>query len=409
MALNSKAAGLSDFSAFLLPEQAQDYFKVTERTSVVQQLARKVPMGPTGIAIPHWSGAVQASWVGEGDQKPLTKGAFSRQTLNPTKIAVIFAESAEVVRLNPLGYLETMQQKIGEAFALAFDAAAIHGINKPAKFTGYLAQTSQIAAFAATNAYSSFNNALSILANGTNADGRARVWNGTLLDQVTEPLLNVSLDQVGRPLFVEQPYSGTNGVTGAAAFISQNSVAQRGGSILSRPTLISDHVSHNNIVGIAGDFSQVIWGQIGGLSFDVTDQATLDFSDAQDGSQLISLWQHNMVAVRCEAEFAFLVNDQDAFVKLTNGPLSYTVTVNGAPTGGTFTVKVNGVESGTIAYNASAATVKAALVAVDDGITAGSVTVTGSGPYAVTIPATLAHGTDALTGGTSPTTTVASA
>ena len=51
---------------------------------------------------------------------------------------MIFAESAEVVRINPLGYLETMQQKIGEAFALAFDAAAFHGINKPAKFVGYI-------------------------------------------------------------------------------------------------------------------------------------------------------------------------------------------------------------------------------------------------------------------------------
>ena len=60
MAVTSKSAGLSDFSAFLLPEQAQDYFKITNRTSVVQQLARKVPMGPTGIAIPHWTGAVQA-------------------------------------------------------------------------------------------------------------------------------------------------------------------------------------------------------------------------------------------------------------------------------------------------------------------------------------------------------------
>lgn len=421
MALNPKSAGLSDFSAFLLPEQAEDYFKITNRTSVVQQLARKVPMGPTGIAIPHWSGAVQASWVGEGDQKPLTKGAFSRQTLNPTKIAVIFAESAEVVRINPLSYLETMQQKIGEAFALAFDAAAIHGINKPAKFGGYLAETSKEVSLAdtsfglagnQTNAYTSLNSALSLLVNSTNADGRQRVWNGTLLDQVTEPLLNTSLDTQGRPLFVEAPYSSTNGISGAAAFISQNSVAQRGGSVLNRPTLISDHVANgtlgNRTIGFIGDFSQVIWGQIGGLSFDVTDQATLDFSDAQDGSSLISLWQHNMVAVRCEAEFAFLVNDTEAFVRLTDkaDESSYTVTVLGAPTGGTFTLKVGGLETGTIAYNASAATVKAAIVAVDDSITASDVTVTGSGPYTVTAPAPVSHGTDALTGGTSPTSTV---
>ena len=99
----------------------------------------------------------------------------------------------------------------------------------------------------------------------------------------------MSLDNIGRPLFVEQPYCGTNGVTGAASFISQNSVAQRGGSILSPPDADQRPRRSRNLrvlgtIGFVGDFSQVIWGQIGGLSFDVTDQATLDFSDAQDGT-----------------------------------------------------------------------------------------------------------------------------
>lgn len=330
----SGAAGLSDFSAFLLPEQAQDYFRVIERTSIVQQLARKVPMGPTGIAIPHWTGAVTANWVGEGEQKPLTKGSFGKQELYPTKIAVIFAESAEVVRINPLGYLETMQRKIGEAFALAFDSAALHGINKPANFKGYLGETTQAVSLSdavggtagnQTNAYTSFNNALSLLANARNADGRARVWNGTLLDQTTEPLLNVSLDQVGRPLFVEMPYAATNGLTGPTLDINQNTSAQRSGTILSRPTIVSDHVADGTTgpktIGFIGDFSQVIWGQIGGLSFDVTDQATLDFG-SPGSPNLVSLWQHNMVAVRCEAEFAFHVNDKNAFVKLTDATLA---------------------------------------------------------------------------------------
>lgn len=89
------------------------------------------------------------------------------------------------------------------------------------------------------------------------------------------------------------------------------------------------------------------------------------------------------------------------------GDATFTVTVLGSPTGGTFTLLVNGAPTAAIAYNASAATVKAAIVAVDPGISASNVTVTGSGPYSVTLPATLAHGTDALTGGTSPTTTVA--
>jgi hypothetical protein len=69
-----------------------------------------------------------------------------------------------------------------------------------------------------------------------------------------------------------------------------------------------------------GDFSQLIWGQIGGLSYDVSDQATLDLSANGDGSGIVSLWQQNMVAIRVEAEFAALVNDPEAFVKLTDVP-----------------------------------------------------------------------------------------
>ena len=84
--------------------------------------------------------------------------------------------------------------------------------------------------------------------------------------------------------------------------------------------MISDHVqdpAEDQVIGYLGDFSQIIWGQVGGLSWDVTDQATLNI----DG-QLVSLWQRNLVAVRVEAEYAALVNQPDAFVKLTNGVLT---------------------------------------------------------------------------------------
>ena len=65
-----------------------------------------------------------------------------------------------------------------------------------------------------------------------------------------------------------------------------------------------------------GDFSKIIWGQIGGITFDVSDQATLDLSDAQDGSGMVSLWQNNLVAVRAETEFGLVVRDPQAFVKV---------------------------------------------------------------------------------------------
>ena len=96
-----------------------------------------------------------------------------------------------------------------------------------------------------------------------------------------------------------------------------------------------------------------------------------------------------------------------------------TVTITGSPTGGTFTLTYSGQTTGSIAYNASAATVQTALVALSN-IGSGQVAVTGGPlpgtPLTVTFTGTLAAtnvaqmtATSSLTGGSSPAVTVATA
>ena len=58
----------------------------------------------------------------------------------------------------------------------------------------------------------------------------------------------------------------------------------------------------------------MIWGAVGGISFDVSTQTSVTL----DGV-LTSLWEHNLVAIRAEAEFGLLVNDTESFVKFTEG------------------------------------------------------------------------------------------
>jgi hypothetical protein len=99
-----------------------------------------------------------------------------------------------------------------------------------------------------------------------------------------------------------------------------------------------------------------------------------------------------------------------------------TVTITGSPTGGTFTLTHAGQTTGTIAYNASAATVQSALQALSNvglnSVTgAANVAVSGSagGPWVVTwqgnlggLPLGVMTANSAgLTGGTSPTATPA--
>jgi hypothetical protein len=280
-----------------------------------------------------------------------------------------------------------MRTKVATAIALAFDSAVLHGTG-PAG--AYVDQSAKVRSLK-PNPYDTLAvSGLQDLVNG------GKKWTSTLLDVTVEPTLNGAKDDNGRPLFVESTYD-------------QLTTPFRSGRIVGRQTILSDHVANGSVVGYQGDFSTILWGQVGGLSYDVTDQASLDLSTAQNGSGIVSLWQNNLVAVRVEAEYGFLVSDPEAFVKLTNTapttPNTYTLNFNGA-TGGTATVSVNGLgPSATIAFNAAASAVKTAIVGIDDAILTADVTVTGSaGVYTVTVPGVLTASGASLTGGTPATT-----
>jgi hypothetical protein len=87
---------------------------------------------------------------------------------------------------------------------------------------------------------------------------------------------------------------------------------------------------------------------------------------------------------------------------------SWAVTVNGAPTGGTYTLRLNGVATAPIAFDAVAADVAAALNAISGVTGVSGITASGTSTITVTAPTAVAlTGTSALTGGTTPGVTVA--
>lgn len=102
-----------------------------------------------------------------------------------------------------------------------------------------------------------------------------------------------------------------------------------------------------------------------------------------------------------------------------SGEKVQTVTVNGSPTGGTFTLTIGGYTTAPIAYNASAATVQSAIQALAPGTPYGGspaagATVSGSsgGPYTVTfatVGAPISADGSSLTGGTNMSVTTAQA
>lgn len=287
----------TDFAGFLTREQSEAIFEKAERISVVQQLARKVPLGINGQAIPVVTGKVTAGWVAEGAVKPASQGTMALKTMDPKKLAAVAVVSAEVVRANPGGYMDLLRPQIAEAFALAFDAAALHGTASPFSTnmdTGSSTQEFTGVTPAFTSVYGDLNAGLATL---VNAD---KDPTGFLFDKRFEPILNGALDTAGRPLFTSPTYEDGN---------------RSRGSLLGYETVIGKGVFANTpkIYGYLADWSQVAWGAVGGISYKVSTEATVTINGA-----LVSLFENNLVAILAEAEYGFLLNDPASVVKYTN-------------------------------------------------------------------------------------------
>ena len=293
------ATKLSDFSGFLDRDQSAAIFEQAAKTSVVQQLAPRVPLGINGQSIPVVTGKISAGWVAEGAQKPASKGTMALKTMDPKKIAAIAVVSAEVLRANPGGYIDLIRPQIAEAFAAAFDSAALYGTSSP--FSTNLATGSSVQEFTGTTpaftaVYDDLNAGLSTLVNA------GKKLTGWAFDNRFEPVLNGSKDTAGRPLFVESTFAETNGPV-------------REGRLLGRQAFIGDGIydATTKTYGFAGDWSQAAWGAVGGISYNVSTEATVTINGA-----LTSLWENNLVAILAEAEYGFLVNDPASFVRFAN-------------------------------------------------------------------------------------------
>jgi len=300
------ASKTTDFSGFLKPDQAAAYFQQARKSSSFMQLARQVPLGINGAEIPVVTSKATAGWVAEGAQKPASKGSLGIKTITPKKIAAIAVVSAEVVRANPGNYMSLLREDIAEAFAMAFDAAAFHGTNSP--FAQYIDQTTKTVELGTTSksnggVYGDIVAGLSLLVK----DGKK--LNGFAFDRVVEPAFLGAVDNNGRPLFVETPLEDTTSVVTP-------------GRLIGRPAYLGDGLTTavvpgtpntGGIVGYGGDWSQAVWGTVGGISYDVSTQATVTVN-----GNLTSLWENNLVAIRAEAEFGLLINDTAAFVEFTD-------------------------------------------------------------------------------------------
>jgi len=247
----------------------------------------------------------QGYWVGEARAKPLTKFDFTRNSLEPLKVATIAALSDEIIRSSAPDAETIVRDQLVAALKERLDRdfvdpakAAVAGIS-PASITngvapipssGNDAEAVRADIKAMYAAYAAGNNALS-----------GGVW---IARANLAASLGMMTNLLGQPEFA--------------------GVDRNGGSLAGFPIIASDYAPADTVV--LANAPEIYLGDEGGFNVDMSREATLEMSDAPTAyggpppadatGSLVSMFQNNMVAIRAERTINWLKRRPEAVVVL---------------------------------------------------------------------------------------------
>ncbi len=289
-------------SAVSLPTDiSSEIIQKTQEASAVMRLARRIALPGRGLTIPVVTADPSAAWVGETGQKPVSNASLTQKVMQAYKIAVIETFSEEFTR-DLRALYDTLAQRLPGALAYCFDRTVVGAVNAPGEnFDTFASCTSQ--SLIATSSASLYDG---LVAADTDISAHGGILSGFALSPQARGLILGATDSDGRPLFI-------------------NSVAEGAiPMILGAPTVLSKGIYKAGtagtsgtpaIVGVAGDWTQALYGTVEGVKIKVTDTASV-ISGSGTSAETINLWQQNMVAVMAEIEVGFRA-DTSCFNLLT--------------------------------------------------------------------------------------------
>lgn len=271
--------------------------------SVFMRLARRINIPGPGTTVQTITGEPTAGWVEETNNKPVGVHTLGKKVIKPYKLAIIEPFSNEF-RRDASALYEECVKRLPLGFATKFDTT-IMGTSAPGTGFDVLGGCSAVSILPdSTNNLSVYDKFLAADAAISAAGG---IMNGIALAPQGRSIVLGATDTTGRPLFTPGVQSGTVGdILGAQVYASKN--VYKAGTAATQSAAGTPAV-----VGIAGDFSDAVYGTVEGIQMSISDQATLTLSD----SSTLNLWQANMFAVRFEVEIAFAVFSSSEFVLLT--------------------------------------------------------------------------------------------
>lgn len=276
---------------------SQEIWAAVAEESAFMRLARQITLPGTGTTIQTITGEPVADWVAETGAKPVSTHSFGKKAITPYKLAVIEPFSLEFVRDKAALYDECVR-RLPAAIAAKFDSTII-GTTAPGSGFDVLGSATAVSLIPGSGD-TVYDQLVTVAGNIASNGG---VMNGIILAPQGQSKLLAAKDGDGRPLFtMGVETAALNPVLGAQIAVSKH--VYKAGTAGSPGTPA--------VVGIAGDFSDAVYGIVEGIKVDISRDATLVTSDG-----MMSMFQQDMVAVRIEAEVAFAVKAAGEFNLLT--------------------------------------------------------------------------------------------
>lgn len=269
-------------------ELSREIMQKAKETSSVMQLAREIALPGRGAAINVITSDPEAAWVGETSSKTVANPGLETKVMRAYKLAVIVPFSNEF-RRDLASLYDALVSRLPGALAKKFDATVFGNGDKPGSdFDNFAAITAQSLA---SDAYAG------LVAADTDIALHGGVLNGFAISPQMKGILLGATDQNRRPLFINNVAEGA-----VPMILGAKTVVTKGAFVQGSP----------NVVGVAGDWTQAMWGSVEGVKIDFSSDATLDI----DAEHKINLFQQNMFAVRAEIEVGFRA-DTSVFNALT--------------------------------------------------------------------------------------------
>ena len=283
-------------------EVSQEILQKTQQQSAIMQLARQIALPGRGVQIPVITSDPTASWVAETGAKPISNPGLSTKLMQAYKLAVIVPFSDEF-RRDAASLYDALVARLPLALAQRFDQTVIGAVDAPGEnFDTFAAATAQSLIATANPAHTTYE---ALVAAFTDIAEAGASLNGFGLSPAAVGILLGATDSQGRPLFINSIADGDIARVLGARTLESRGLFKAGtaaaGTAAGTPA----------IVGVAGDWSQAMYGTVEGVQIRFADQTGLTINSTQ-----VNLWEHNMFAVRAEIELGFRA-DVNAFNLLT--------------------------------------------------------------------------------------------